>query len=221
MSAPDVAPDFTRETAAGAGRGRLVVGIDEVGRGPWAGPVVACAVSLDPGRLPDGLLARLRDSKALSHAVRAELAAALQAHAIVAFGRAEVAEIDTWNILQASHMAMARAVAALPRVPDHALVDGNRAPALPCPCETVVAGDAAVVSIAAASIAAKVARDSEMAALARAHPGYGWERNRGYGTAEHKRGLASLGATAQHRRSFRPVRAVLQAEAGANRALSR
>lgn len=205
-------PDFARETAAGATRGRLVVGIDEVGRGPWAGPVLACAVALDPGALPDGLLARLADSKALSHAVRVELARALQTHATVAFGRAEVAEIDTWNILQASHMAMARAVAALPRVPDHALVDGNRAPALPCSCDTVVGGDAAVVSIAAASIAAKVARDLEMEQLARAHPGYGWERNRGYGTAEHKRGLAELGATPQHRRSFKPVQAVLAAD---------
>lgn len=206
-----MAPDFSREQAAGAGRGRLVVGIDEVGRGPWAGPVVACAVAIEPARLPDGLLARLKDSKALSHAVRVELAEALRRHAVVGLGEASVAEIDTWNILNASHMAMARAVDVLESVPDLALVDGNRAPALPCACETVVGGDASVLSIAAASIVAKVARDLQMEELARAFPGYGWERNRGYGTAEHKRGLAERGVTEHHRRSFKPIQAALSA----------
>jgi len=203
-------PTFERETAAGALDGRLVVGVDEVGRGPWAGPVVACAVALRPHDLPHGLLERLRDSKALSHVVRVELAAALRAHATVGLGEASVAEIDTWNVLGASHLAMARAVEALTRVPDLALVDGNRAPALACPCETVVGGDGSVLSIAAASIVAKVARDLQMEELARAHPGYGWERNRGYGTAEHQRGLAERGVTEHHRRSFKPVQVVLR-----------
>lgn len=203
-------PDFARETAAGADSGRLIVGIDEVGRGPWAGPVVACAVALQPAHLPDDLLARLGDSKALSHTVRVELAAQLHRHATVALGEASVAEIDSWNILNASHLAMARAVEALGHVPDLALVDGNRAPALTCPCETVVGGDSAVLSIAAASIVAKVDRDLKMEALARTHPGYGWERNRGYGTAEHQRGLAERGVTEHHRRSFKPVQAALR-----------
>ena len=189
-----------RERAAGA----RVAGIDEVGRGPLAGPVVACAVVL-PTDLDAGLLARLADSKALKAGVREDLDGAIRAVADVGVAQASVAEIDTWNILQASHMAMARAVAALAAPPDYALVDGNRLPALPCPGEPVVKGDATVASIAAAGIVAKVARDAEMARLDAATPGYGWARNAGYGTAEHRRALAELGPSKHHRRSFKPV----------------
>ena len=198
----------------GAG-GRIVIGIDEAGRGPWAGPVVAAAVWLDPGRCPRVLVERLDDSKRLSAARRAELHATLldcaaRGIAALGIGSAPVAEIDAVNILEASLRAMARAAADLERnsgrLPGAALVDGNQAPALACPARTVVRGDGLSLSIAAASVVAKVTRDRRMEALARAHPGYGWERNRGYGTAEHRRALARLGVSAQHRRSFRPVR---------------
>ena len=182
-----------------------VAGIDEVGRGPWAGPVVACAVILDPEAIPSGL----DDSKKLSAVRREGLAAELLAKAEVGLGQVEVADIDRMNILAASMLAMERAVAALPRPPAHVLVDGNRAPSLDCPVTTVVKGDGRSVSIAAASIVAKVTRDRLMARLAVAHPGYGWERNAGYGTAEHRAGLDSRGVTEHHRRSFKPIAALL------------
>ena len=210
-------PDFSLEIEQGAERGRIVVGLDEAGRGPWAGPVVAAAVWLVPERLPAAFLDRLNDSKTLAPETRAALyeqmvesAAGDPAPALrFGLGSAEVAEIDRLNILQASLLAMARALAALPLEADVALVDGTQVPALPCPAFPVVKGDARSLSIAAASIFAKVARDREMEALARRHPGYGWERNRGYGTAEHRAALARLGVTQEHRRSFRPVRETL------------
>ncbi len=206
-------PDFSLETRLGAEHGRVVVGIDEAGRGPWAGPVVAAAAWLDRGALDPWLLERLDDSKRLSRAAREQLfrrlVAAAPSAARIGLGEASVAEIDALNILQASLLAMARAVAGLGLVPDAALVDGNRAPDLPCPVETVVKGDARSLSVAAASIAAKVTRDRHMAALAIKHPGYGWERNQGYGTAEHRAALSRLGVTPEHRRSFRPVRETL------------
>ncbi len=195
--------------------GSIVIGIDEAGRGPWAGPVVAAAVWLDPVRCPQVLVERLDDSKRLSAARRAELHAnlldcAALGIAALGIGSAPVAEIDAVNILEASLHAMARAVADLARTsgraPGAALVDGNKAPALRCPVRTVIRGDGLSLSIAAASVIAKVTRDRAMEALARAHPGYGWERNRGYGTAEHRAALARLGVSAQHRRSFRPIR---------------
>ena len=182
-----------------------VCGIDEVGRGPWAGPVVAAAVILDPARVPPGL----DDSKKLSAARRRELDAALRSCAEIGIGMASVEEIDRLNVLAASMLAMQRALEALPRAPAHALVDGNRLPDLPCPGTAVVGGDGRCASIAAASIVAKVARDALMAELAAAHPGYGWERNAGYGTAEHQAGLARLGVSPHHRRSFRPIAALL------------
>lgn len=193
---------------------RLVAGIDEVGRGPLAGPVYAAAVILRPEAMPDGLQARLGDSKALTPAQRVELAEALRATCAVAVAGAGVAEIDTWNVLHASHLAMARAVAGLDAAPDLALVDGNRAPALPCAVECVVGGDATVPAIAAASIVAKVARDRLMAELDARHPGYGWARNMGYGTREHREALARLGPSEHHRRSFRPVRELLRSDGG-------
>ena len=206
-------PDFALETDLGARRDRMVVGIDEAGRGPWAGPVVAAAAWLDPAALDPALLGQLDDSKRLSPALRERLCRRLTSAwpgaARLGLGTASAAEIDELNILEASMLAMARAVAALGFTPDAALVDGTRAPDLPCPAKAVVKGDARSTSIAAASIVAKVMRDRRMAELARAHPGYGWERNRGYGTAEHRAALARLGVTSEHRRSFRPVREAL------------
>ena len=213
-------PDFVLETELRArlGGDARVIGLDEAGRGPWAGPVVAAAAWLDPERCPAQLLRGLDDSKRLSPARRAALFELLEdsaARGAAALGLCEagVAEIDRANILQASLRAMARAAADLAtrsgRAPEAALVDGNRLPDLPCPAEAVVGGDGLSLSIAAASILAKVTRDRQMADLARAHPGYGWERNQGYGTAEHRAALTRLGVTPEHRRSFRPVREAL------------
>lgn len=181
-------------------------GVDEAGRGPWAGPVVAAAVVLDPARLPPGL----NDSKKLAAARREALFAALAGVAAIGVGRAEVAEIDALGILRANDLAMARALAALPVRPARALIDGNRVPpGLDCPAEAVVRGDGAVLSIAAASIVAKVTRDRIMTALAREFPQYGWERNAGYGTAAHRAALERHGVTALHRRSFAPIHKIL------------
>lgn len=196
-------PDLSREVALG---GR-VAGVDEVGRGPLCGPVVAAAVILDPRNLPPGL-AGLDDSKRLTPARRDHYAALLKTCASVGIGAASVVEIDRLNILQASLLAMRRALAALPETPDAALVDGNRAPAgLAFPVRTLVKGDSLSLSIAAASVIAKVVRDRAMLRLDRRHPGYGWDHNAGYGTAEHLAALRRLGVTPHHRRSFAPVRA--------------
>ena len=194
-------PDFALERAAGG----CVAGVDEAGRGPWAGPVVAAAAVLEPDAVPPSLLERLDDSKKLSPAVRERLFDGLRAHAVTAVGIASVAEIDRMNILAATMLAMQRAIAGLSLRPEIALVDGNRAPDLSCPVRTVVRGDSRCFSIAAASVVAKVTRDRIMAELALAHPGYGWETNQGYGTAAHRDGLDRLGVTVHHRRSFKPV----------------
>ena len=201
-------PDLSLERAAG---GR-VAGVDEAGRGPWAGPVFAAAVVLDAGDLPPQVRAMITDSKLLTAERRSALQPAILASADAAVGIASVAEIDSMNILQATLLAMRRAVVRLAHVPNLVLVDGNRAPSLPCPVTTVVGGDRKSLSIAAASIVAKVERDRLMARLAADYPGYGWERNAGYGTAEHRAALARLGPCAQHRRSFRPIRDLLEAE---------
>ncbi len=184
-----------------------VAGIDEAGRGPWAGPVVAAAVVLDAGSVPVGVT----DSKRLSRARREALFAALRASARIGVGAASVAEIDRLNILAATLIAMRRAVDDLGVLPAHALVDGNRAPELSCPATAVVGGDARSLSIAAASIVAKVTRDRIMARLARRYPGFGWERNAGYGTPEHRAALVRFGVTPHHRRSFAPVARLLAA----------
>jgi len=205
MAKPKLEADYTFEATAAARGLAPICGIDEAGRGPWAGPVVAAAVILRP----DGIPAGLADSKTLSKARREALFAELQEVAVVGVGRAEVAEIDRLNILAATMLAMARAVAGLAEAPGHALVDGNRAPDLPCGLECLVKGDGRCLSIAAASIVAKVSRDREMAALAERFPGFGWERNAGYGTAEHRAGLARLGPNEMHRRSFAPIRKLL------------
>ena len=183
-----------------------IAGIDEAGRGPLAGPVVAAAVIFDRKRIPKGL----NDSKQLTEEVREELFPLIMESALaVGVGEASVDEIDLINIRQATHMAMARAVRALSLIPDFALVDGNDAPALPCPCDTLIDGDARSVSIAAASIVAKVTRDRMMHALHEEHPDYGWASNKGYGTPEHLAALARLGPCAHHRRSFAPVHNIL------------
>ena len=199
-------PDFSRESAARQRGCLIVAGVDEVGRGPLAGPVTAAAVILDPARIPPGL----GDSKALSASRRAALAEEIADMAELSIAHATVEEIDEINILAASHLAMIRALAGLPRAPDFALIDGNRLPAgLPCPAKAVVKGDALCLSIAAASIVAKVCRDALMVGLAQQHPGYGWERNAGYPTPDHKDALRHLGPTPHHRRSFAPVRNIL------------
>lgn len=210
-------PDFSLEQEfqrdLGGNPGAKVIGLDEAGRGPWAGPVVAAAVWLNPDTLPSQLRDGLDDSKKLSAKARENLFEALLAlapeQAAIGWGEAAVEEIDALNILQASLLAMQRAAAALSIAAEAALVDGRQTPALPCPARPVVKGDSRSLSIAAASIVAKVSRDRAMALLAAQHPGYGWERNQGYGTAEHRAGLDRLGVTAAHRRSFRPIREAL------------
>jgi ribonuclease HII len=189
--------------------GTLIAGVDEAGRGPLAGPVVAAAVIFAKGKIPKGL----NDSKQLDAETREVLFGEIQFRAIaVGVGEASVDEIDLINIRQATHIAMARAVRALAFAPHFALVDGNDAPALPCPCDTIVDGDAKSVSIAAASIIAKVTRDRMMIALHEEHPGYNWRSNKGYGTPDHLAGLKTCGVTVHHRRSFSPVYNILYGE---------
>ncbi len=180
----------------------LVAGVDEAGRGPWAGPVVVAAVILGRANVPAGL----NDSKKLSEAARERLFAPIIASARHGIGMASVAEIDSLNIHWATMLAMERAVAALGVVPDHVLVDGNKLPRWGHTATAIIKGDALSLSIAAASIIAKVARDRLMVALDSECPGYGWARNKGYGTADHARGLAKLGVTVHHRRSYAPVK---------------
>lgn len=181
--------------------------MDEAGRGPLAGPVTAAAVILDPAQD----IAGLADSKVLTAAQRAALAAAIRSRAVAfAVGWASVEEIDTINILQASLLAMERAVAALPLKPDHVLVDGNKTPSLDCSVEAVVGGDSRVAAISAASIIAKVERDTFMLRLDADFPGYGFAKHKGYPSRFHMERLRELGPTPWHRRSFAPVRAVLQ-----------
>ena len=199
-------PDFYFETAAHAGGHSCVAGVDEVGRGPLAGPVTAAAVILDPARIPNGL----RDSKTLSPARRDSIAAEIHATAQVCIAHATVEEIDRLNILHASLLAMERAVAGLALPAAWCLIDGNRLPpGLRHRAQALVKGDARCLSIAAASIVAKVARDALMVDLAQQHPGYGWETNAGYGAPAHLAALLNLGVTAWHRRSFRPVHNIL------------
>lgn len=200
------APDFSFEQAALARGARRVAGVDEVGRGPLAGPVTAAAVVLDPDQIPEGL----NDSKKLTAARRDALAAWIMAHCDWSVAHVSVAEIDRLNIYHAAHLAMCRAVAGLRNPPDHVLVDGNRVPRdLALSAEPVVKGDARCLTIAAASIVAKVLRDRIMEDLAQQHPGYGWEVNAGYPTPAHKKALLDIGVTPHHRRSFKPVHNIL------------
>ena len=185
-------------------------GVDEVGRGPLAGPVVAAAVILDPARPVPGLA----DSKVLSEARREALSELIMERAIAwSIGRAEIEEIDDINILQASLLAMRRAVLALSPTAEFALIDGNRCPQLPCPAQAIIKGDATVPAISAASILAKVSRDREMLAMEAIYPGYGFAAHKGYPTKAHLAALAERGITPIHRRSFGPVRKYLSAVA--------
>ncbi|HLB30159.1 MAG TPA: ribonuclease HII [Gammaproteobacteria bacterium] len=184
----------------------LIAGVDEVGRGPLAGPVIAAAVILDGVRIIDGL----RDSKELTARQRETLADIIKRDALAwSLGRAEATEIDRVNILQATLLAMQRAVAGLDPKPAAAMVDGNQGPRLECRVTTVVGGDRLIPAISAASILAKVVRDAEMTALDAIYPGYGFAKHKGYPTPAHIRALAELGPCPQHRRSFAPVRKLL------------
>ena len=186
-----------------------IAGVDEVGRGPLAGPVFAAAVILDPRHIPNGL----NDSKKLSAAKREILLKAIMEHAEVSIASASEREIETINILQASHLAMVRAVHNLKKRPDHVLVDGNLIPHnLEIPATALIKGDSRSVSIAAASIVAKISRDFVMCDLGQQFPGYGWEKNAGYPTAQHLKALQDLGVTPHHRRTFKPVHNILYQE---------
>ena len=197
--------DYSFELAVGG----TVAGVDEVGRGPLAGPVTAAAVILNPANIPQGLA----DSKTLSAARRQALFGAIMDCAQVSVAHASVQEIDEMNILRASHLAMVRALAGLPRAPDHALIDGNLIPkGLSIPATAIVKGDAKSLSIAAASIIAKVTRDALMVDLAQQFPQYGWDQNAGYPTAAHLSALQTHGVTPWHRRSFKPVHNILYQE---------
>lgn len=202
-------PDFSFERLALAAGATRVAGVDEVGRGPIAGPVTAAAVVLDPDNIPEGL----NDSKALSARKRAALYAPILATCDVSIAHATVQEIDEINILRASHLAMERAVAGLGSVPDHLLIDGNMIPrGLTISSQAIIKGDARSLSISAASIVAKICRDRLMWDLAQQFPGYGWDTNAGYPSKSHKEALQNLGVTPHHRRSFKPVHNILYQE---------
>ena len=199
-------PNYEEERKLIAAGRRVIAGVDEVGRGPLAGPVTAAAVILDTKNIPPGL----EDSKKLSARKRADLAATLADCAIISVAHATVEEIDELNILQASHLAMCRAVEGLAQKVDHALIDGNMIPKrLQVPATALIKGDGRSVSIAAASIVAKVMRDRIMVDLAQQHPGYGWDQNAGYPTKAHREALQNLGVTPHHRRSFKTVHNML------------
>lgn len=202
-------PDFEFERAAMAKGAVRIAGVDEVGRGPLAGPVTAAAVILNPLDLPQGM----NDSKKLTKRARERLNEIIWNSAEVSIGHASVEEIDEINILRASHLAMMRAIGGLETPPDYVLVDGNMLPRdLELPAQTIVKGDARCLSISAASIVAKICRDCVMLSLAQQHPGYGWETNAGYGSKSHILALQNLGVTPHHRRSFKPVHKMLYQE---------
>ncbi len=198
-------PNFTFELTALQSGHSLICGIDEAGRGPWAGPVVASAVILDPSNIPAGL----NDSKKLTHEKREALFNPLLKSAQVGIGVVSAAEIDQINILQATYLAMRRAVEALKSKPDLALIDGNRAPPLSCKVQTIIKGDSLSLSIAAASIIAKVTRDRIMIDVERQYPGYSFAIHKGYGTAKHAAALVLLGPCSEHRKSFKPIARLL------------
>ncbi|MEP3631969.1 MAG: ribonuclease HII [Shimia thalassica] len=202
-------PDYSYEQAALARGATRVAGVDEVGRGPLAGPVTAAAVVLDPNNIPPGM----NDSKVLSAKKREALYDVILTVADVSIAHASVEEIDDLNILRASHLAMERAVAGLKTAPDHLLIDGNMIPrGLTGSTEAVIKGDAKSLSISAASIVAKICRDRIMWDLAQQFPGYGWEANAGYPSKSHREALQNLGVTPHHRRSFKPVHNILYQE---------
>ena len=197
-------PSLVHEKRHGFADGKIVCGVDEAGRGPLAGPVTAAAVIL-PRDLPRAITKEIRDSKKMTRQAREDLFEPLKSHCRHAVAEATVEEIDRFNILWASMLAMKRAILALGVAIDMALIDGNRCPEIDYPATAIIRGDDLCLSIAAASIIAKVTRDRFMTQLAAQHPGYGWEHNAGYGTEQHREALARLGATPWHRTSFAPV----------------
>lgn len=198
--------DFSHEQKKQNEGFRLIAGVDEVGRGPWAGPVMTAAVVLDASNLP-----LANDSKKLTLQQREIMYEEIVAKAQVSIGEASVAEIDTYNIRGATLLAMRRAIESLPEKPDYAFIDGRDVPeGLLCPAEAVIKGDGIVLSIACASIVAKVTRDRLMGKLHEQFPHYAWNSNAGYGTKAHQEGLAEHGITPHHRRSFRPIRELME-----------
>ena len=206
-------PDFVIENTCISEGYDMIAGVDEVGRGSWAGPVVAAAVILNRSKLGVDLAQNLDDSKKLSAAQRNRFFVAIKKCAVTSVGISSVSEIDSLNILNASMLAMERAIKGLNLTPQIALVDGNQEPQSNCHTRCIVRGDSKSLSIAAASIVAKINRDKIMKALAIDYPGFGWDKNAGYGTTQHKLGLDRLGVTPEHRRSFKPIRKVLGCKA--------
>ncbi|MGB0934452.1 MAG: ribonuclease HII [Alphaproteobacteria bacterium] len=200
-------PDYALEDNIGG----IIAGVDEVGRGPWAGPVVAAAAIIDRSKLPSEIEVLINDSKQLTAQKRAAICPQLMECCHYHIAQASVAEIDQINIREATFLAMRRAIEGLNITPEACLIDGNSLPELPMPAYAVVKGDSTSLSIAVASIIAKEYRDTLMRDLATEYPGYGWETNAGYGTKTHQQGLADHGVTPHHRRSFAPIRARLQA----------
>ena len=205
-------PDFNIEKSLGLNG--LIAGFDEAGRGPWCGPVVAACVCWPDLQIPEELAGVINDSKKLTAKKREALyPKIISSNAIVGVGQASAEEIDEMNILQASFLAMHRAlddVRAKGYYPVFGLIDGNRLPKWDIPCQAVIGGDGKSLSIGAASIVAKVVRDRLMADLAKEFPAYGWERNAGYGTAEHIRALQEYGPTIHHRKSYAPIKKILE-----------
>ena len=198
-------PDFSYEIAQSG----LVAGVDEAGRGPLSGPVIAAAVIYSNKFFNKAFLKKIDDSKKLKPNERQSLVSKIRKHGLSGIGAASVKEIERYNILNATMLAMRRAVLALPKTPSLALIDGNKAPTLPCPTKTIIKGDTLSISIASASILAKVYRDNVMRALDRRYPEYGWAKNSGYGTRQHLEALKSRGVTPHHRKLFSPVNKIL------------
>ena len=202
-------PDFSLEESLGLSTSAVIVGVDEVGRGPLAGPVTAAAVFVDRQKITLDLLTKIDDSKKISQKKHATISKQIESIAIIGIGWASSGEIDQLNILEATMLAMQRAISSLRKQiisdPDYILIDGNKVPRLDFPSKAIVRGDEKSLSIAAASIVAKNKRDAFMSSLAKLYPGYGWEKNAGYGTREHLAAIEREGITVHHRRSFKPI----------------
>ena len=202
-------PDFSLEESLGLSTSAVIVGVDEVGRGPLAGPVTAAAVFFDRQKITSDLLTKIDDSKKIAQKKRATISKQIESIAIIGIGWASSGEIDQLNILEATMLAMQRAISSLQKQiisdPDYILIDGNKVPRLDFPSKAIVRGDEKSLSIAAASIVAKSKRDAFMTSLSKLYPGYGWEKNAGYGTREHLAAIEREGITVHHRRSFKPI----------------
>ena len=202
-------PDFSLEESLGLSTSAVIVGVDEVGRGPLAGPVTAAAVFVDRQKITLDLLTKIDDSKKISQKKHATISKQIESIAIIGIGWASSGEIDQLNILEATMLAMQRAIFSLQKQiildPDYILIDGNKVPRLDFPSKAIVRGDEKSLSIAAASIVAKNKRDAFMTSLSKLYPGYGWEKNAGYGTGEHLAAIEREGITVHHRRSFKPI----------------